>query len=362
MIRREFLKQSSVGSLGVLLGINGTSVPVTAQSDRKKPPVSKEISPPQSEVSGITIFNDNLVITSKRDGASVYVVNKEGITQRNFSVEGSLDSTSTILYGAGASSDSIYVVGVAEIDGGEGGYPSVFYKLNSDGTSEKTRTLSIPSPKGATYDGSYLWIDDNQRDGVIHQIDASGNVRQSLTLSETNNKRINGLTTDGEHFYSAAPNALYQFTMDGDFVDSYSYPRGSIQVDDSIQREIGLAHDGSNLWVARGDISKISALDIDSVSDSTSSESGTSDSPDNSSDEQDNSQSSTENDVKDTDGDGVIDSEDYAPRDPDIQRKEDLEQNDQNSGTSSQIPGFGLAVGSVAISGAAAYLSRKSEN
>lgn len=32
------------------------------------------------------------------------------------------------------------------------------------------------------------------------------------------------------------------------------------------------------------------------------------------------------NDIKDTDGDGVIDSEDYAPRDPDVQDAEDVEQ------------------------------------
>lgn len=31
------------------------------------------------------------------------------------------------------------------------------------------------------------------------------------------------------------------------------------------------------------------------------------------------------NDIKDTDGDGVIDSEDYAPRDPDVQDAEDIE-------------------------------------
>lgn len=31
-----------------------------------------------------------------------------------------------------------------------------------------------------------------------------------------------------------------------------------------------------------------------------------------------------DDDVKDTDGDGVIDSEDYAPRDPEVQEKEDL--------------------------------------
>jgi hypothetical protein len=32
-------------------------------------------------------------------------------------------------------------------------------------------------------------------------------------------------------------------------------------------------------------------------------------------------------DVQDTDGDGVIDSEDYAPRDPDVQRKEQIQTN-----------------------------------
>lgn len=34
----------------------------------------------------------------------------------------------------------------------------------------------------------------------------------------------------------------------------------------------------------------------------------------------------SENTIQDTDGDGVIDSEDYAPRDPDIQREEQLDQ------------------------------------
>lgn len=34
-----------------------------------------------------------------------------------------------------------------------------------------------------------------------------------------------------------------------------------------------------------------------------------------------------ENDIKDTDGDGVIDSEDYAPRDPDVQRREQVVDN-----------------------------------
>ncbi len=32
-----------------------------------------------------------------------------------------------------------------------------------------------------------------------------------------------------------------------------------------------------------------------------------------------------ENNIQDTDGDGVIDSEDYVPRDPEIQREEQVE-------------------------------------
>lgn len=44
-------------------------------------------------------------------------------------------------------------------------------------------------------------------------------------------------------------------------------------------------------------------------------------------------------DIQDTDGDGVIDSEDYAPRDPDVQRKSDVVTTTGGSG-----PGFGLGI------------------
>lgn len=39
----------------------------------------------------------------------------------------------------------------------------------------------------------------------------------------------------------------------------------------------------------------------------------------------------TEDKIKDTDGDGVIDSEDYAPRDPDVQRAEQVKQSDEDT-------------------------------
>lgn len=44
-----------------------------------------------------------------------------------------------------------------------------------------------------------------------------------------------------------------------------------------------------------------------------------------------------EDDIKDTDNDGVIDSEDYAPRDPDVQRKEQVEEVG-SGGTSTEEP------------------------
>lgn len=39
---------------------------------------------------------------------------------------------------------------------------------------------------------------------------------------------------------------------------------------------------------------------------------------------EDNESNNGENDIQDTDGDGVIDSEDYAPRDPDVQSESDV--------------------------------------
>ncbi|GGM50205.1 hypothetical protein [Haloarcula argentinensis] len=47
----------------------------------------------------------------------------------------------------------------------------------------------------------------------------------------------------------------------------------------------------------------------------------------------------TEDALQDTDGDGVIDSEDYAPRDPDVQRKSDVITTTGGSG-----PGFGFGI------------------
>ena len=48
----------------------------------------------------------------------------------------------------------------------------------------------------------------------------------------------------------------------------------------------------------------------------------------------DSEESDSDTDIQDSDGDGVIDSEDYAPHDPDVQQKSDL-QSETNSTTSS---------------------------
>lgn len=61
--------------------------------------------------------------------------------------------------------------------------------------------------------------------------------------------------------------------------------------------------------------------------------------------------------VQDSDGDGVIDSEDYAPNDPDVQEKSDLRSTTDGSG-----PGFGaLVTGVAAVTAGAVRRFRDSE-
>jgi PGF-CTERM protein len=62
----------------------------------------------------------------------------------------------------------------------------------------------------------------------------------------------------------------------------------------------------------------------------------------------------TDNGVQDTDGDGVIDSEDYAPRDPEVQEKSDLQ---NTSGGST--PGFGISTVILAIVAATVVVTRR---
>lgn len=57
--------------------------------------------------------------------------------------------------------------------------------------------------------------------------------------------------------------------------------------------------------------------------------------------------------LQDSDGDGVIDSEDYAPDDPDVQEKSDI----QSDGS---IPGFGVGSAVVAMLLTALLVSRRS--
>ncbi|PSP32965.1 chitin deacetylase, partial [Halobacteriales archaeon QH_10_67_22] len=53
---------------------------------------------------------------------------------------------------------------------------------------------------------------------------------------------------------------------------------------------------------------------------------------------------STDQQLADSDGDGTIDSADYAPRDPDVQERSDLESTTDGSG-----PGFGVGTAFVAV-------------
>lgn len=60
--------------------------------------------------------------------------------------------------------------------------------------------------------------------------------------------------------------------------------------------------------------------------------------------EQNTSNNANDGDIQDSDGDGVINSEDYAPRDPSVQKKSDLR--DSSGGAT---PGFGVSIAVIAI-------------
>jgi PGF-CTERM protein len=59
--------------------------------------------------------------------------------------------------------------------------------------------------------------------------------------------------------------------------------------------------------------------------------------------------------IQDSDGDGMIDSKDYAPRDPDVQ-----EESDVRDASSEQVPGFGVGATVVALTFAAFAAHRRS--
>jgi len=63
--------------------------------------------------------------------------------------------------------------------------------------------------------------------------------------------------------------------------------------------------------------------------------------------------------TQDTDGDGVVDAEDYAPRDPDVQDESDLrDEESPQQATGQSGPGFGLLAALVGV-GATALLARR---
>jgi hypothetical protein len=101
---------------------------------------------------------------------------------------------------------------------------------------------SIPTPgvsntQGLAWDGTHLW--HGEYNGMIYQIDPSSGAVLYSFMSPSS--RPCGLTWDGTYLWTSSysDNMIYQFTTTGTVVNSFSPPAGNTW---------GLAWDGASLW------------------------------------------------------------------------------------------------------------------
>jgi hypothetical protein len=64
----------------------------------------------------------------------------------------------------------------------------------------------------------------------------------------------------------------------------------------------------------------------------------------------------TDTPLQDSDGDGVPDESDYAPNDPEVQEKADLQ---NNTKTSTDVDGFGYILGVIALLSGLVWVQRQ---
>jgi len=335
MYRRQFLRAGVVG-VGASTVATGTS---RGQEDDPNPRVVSRFAPPKANANGITYDGESLWIGhSKDNGDLIYETGTGGRIRSSFSFPG--DDTTPDIYGVAAMNDSLYAFG-DEFILYESRQP-VMYELSKDGERlNRYETSGNFGYNAVAGDGTHLFV-SKPGEEIVRVLTTAANQYRSVAVSSG----FGGLCYDGEAFWGTARDKIYQFSPDGTVKRRLSYPG---------DHGIGVAHDGRYLYMVDENGDRIYKLDPD-VGGSVSSGPGGGGTPtDGGAGGQQTGDTQTATNLRDSDGDGVPDSEDYAPRDPSVQDESDLQQ-DSSDGFG---PGFGPASTVAALGWAAVYLVKQ---
>jgi hypothetical protein len=323
--RREFLKAvSASAAFGGVLSMSSISRAQTLP----QPEIESSFSPPKGNLSGIEPYNDNLWLTFnyKNNNGEHYIVSKEGVTQESFQIqEGSYGVT-----GLAVHSDRLDFVGYKDESGDR--QPRLF-KVNRERELQRRLQIQVENnPIDATSVDSYTWVANHHSDGRIQQLDSAGNVRQGIVPRSDSQERVVGLAHDGSNFWLAYQDRIVEADSNGNIGTELAYPRG-----DSDELGCGygycnlsLGHDGELLWIGRTDKGNIIGVDPD-VATPTSTPSSTPTST--------SQQSNNDN------------------TDPQSNSQQTNEQ-DGGGGVTIEVPGFGLVAGVSGLAGASYALKQ----
>lgn len=345
MNRRGFLQASAIGIGGTIL------YPASSrgqQTEDPNPEIVSRFAPPKTNARGITFDGESLWVGhEKDDGELIYEMGIDGQIKQSFSFPG--DDTTPDIYGITAMNDHLFAVGDDFILH-ESRQP-VLYKITKQGERvNRYETSGSFGYQSIASDGTHLFV-SKPDENIVRVLTTATNQHRSVAVPSG----VGGLCYDGTNFWGTAQNKIFKFTPEGAVEQRFNYPA---------DHGIGIAHDGQYLYMIDKDMDRIYKLDpsvAESTAETGSSGQGTDndggDARDSGAEQRSASPQSrrTEMDSEteiDSDGDGVPDSEDYAPNDPDVQAKSDLQQ-DSSSGFG---PGFGPLTVLAAIGGTSGYL------
>jgi hypothetical protein len=334
---------------GVVAGsiaVGGLSVPSSASGP---PTVVSELTLPEEGARGLGVNPDSIFFTSHQS-TQCYYTYMDGSSEGPFDVDQSSE-------GAAISSDGVYVTNASSI---------VYYPFEGDSVEHDVPDFTY----SLAYDesGGYLWA--GSAGGTVWQLDDSFSIAQSYSFPGS----VYGLGHDGTYLWVGSSERRYIIQFDpatDSTVATYDYPGSRSYYD--------LAYTEGHLWLEGDDT--LYGTDIDNTVETTTRtetptatptptttratttteaprtttteapRTTTTEAPRTTTTEAPRTTTTeaprtttTEQSIQDSDGDGVIDSEDYAPQDPEVQERSDLEESGSDS-----IPGFGAGVAAASV-------------